>query len=202
MTIIDRKLLFAVRANCIDLKFLLVSYLGELMKADKRTSNLFIAGGYCLVAIIILLNYLGQAEVKDKTTVRSGDQNAAPVDESALSRQLREEKRVNMEMREMLTRLQGLISNPDKLALQQPGAHAPQAAGRYEIPEINYDLLETERPRSNPFIPGKNPFAMATKTEAEAKVDNRGLGASLRCDPRLPFVVRGSGVRSGFISNF
>ncbi|KAF1079181.1 MAG: hypothetical protein GQF41_4530 [Candidatus Rifleibacterium amylolyticum] len=172
------------------------------MKADKRTSNLFIAGGYCLVAIIILLNYLSQAEVKDKTAVKSGDLHSAPADESALSRQLKEEKRVNMEMREMLTRLQGLISDPHRLPVQKSGVNIQQASGRYDIPDINYDLLEAERPRSNPFIPGKNPFAMATKTEAEVKVDNRGLSSSLRCDPKLPFIIRGSGLHSGFISNF
>jgi len=172
------------------------------MKPDKRTSNLFIAGGYCLVAIIILLNYLGQAEVKDKTAVKSGDPHSAPVDESALSRQLKEEKRVNMEMREMLTRLQGLISDPNRLPVQRSGVNPPSTHGRYDIPELNSDLLEAERPRNNPFIPGKNPFAMATKTEAEVKVDNRELSSSLRCDPRLPFIIRGSGLRSGFISNF
>ncbi len=172
------------------------------MKPDKRTSNLFIAGGYCLVAIIILLNYLGQAEIKDKTSVKTGDLQTAPADESALSRQLKEEKRVNMEMREMLTRLQGLISDPQRQNLQQSGENSPQVSGRYEIPEINYALLDAERPRSNPFIPGKNPFAMATKSEAEVTVVNRGPGASLRCDPKLPFVISGSGVRSGYISNF
>lgn len=171
------------------------------MKPDKRTSNLFIAGGYCLVAIIILLNYLSQAEIKEKASVKAGEQHSAPVDESALARQLKEEKRVNMEMREMLTRLQGLISEPGRAAYQQNEASVFQAQGKYEIPEINYDLLEADKPRSNPFIPGKNPFAAPTR-KAETTVVSQGLGTNLRSDPRLPYIISGSGLRSAFLSNF
>ena len=171
------------------------------MRPDKRTSNLFIAGGYCLVAIIILLNYLGQAEIKDKKTARPGELNSSPLDESAIARQLKEEKRVNTEMREMLTRLQSLLSDPQRAVMKHSPAAVP-AQGRYEIPEINYDLLDASRPRTNPFIPGKNPYSSPTRRESNAAVGKRGLGSNLRCDPRLPFVISGSGLRSAFIANF
>lgn len=172
------------------------------MRADKRTSNLFIAGGYCLVAIIILLNYLGQANVKDKVMVKPAESDVSAVDDSVLARQLKEEKRVNLEMREMLTRLQGAISDPQRVSLQQPLQVTPSAAGKYDIPDINYDLLDATRPRSNPFIPGKNPFAAPTREEAAPAVANKGLESTLRCDPRLPFVISGASSRSGFFSNF
>jgi hypothetical protein len=119
-----------------------------------------------------------------------------------MARQLKEEKRVNTEMREMLTRLQGIISDPKRATLHQSPGAVVSSQGKYEIPEINYDLLEAGRPRTNPFIPGKNPFSVPTKKEAEATSVNRGLAANLRCDPRLPFVISGSGLRSGFLSNF
>ena len=176
------------------------------MRADKRTSNLFIAGGYCLVAIIILLNYLAQANVKDKVVVKPAESDVSALDDSVLARQLKEEKRVNLEMREMLTRLQGALSDPQRVSsqspLQSPLQAAPAAGGRYDIPDINYDLLDATRPRANPFIPGKNPFAAPTRKEAAPAVANKGLESTLRCDPRLPFVISGASSRSGFFSNF
>lgn len=172
------------------------------MRTDKKTSNLFIAGGYCLVAVIILLNYLGQSGVKEKVIARTADITVARADEGTLARQLKEEKRVNLEMREMLTRLQGLLSDPQRMILDQPVASTQQTGGRYEIPALNYELLNTTRPKTNPFIPGKNPFAAVNRKEVATMVANRGLGAALRCDPNLPYIISGSGAHSRFISNF
>ncbi|EKD81890.1 MAG: hypothetical protein ACD_39C01585G0001 [uncultured bacterium] len=105
-------------------------------------------------------------------------------------------------MREMLTHLQGLLSDPQRTPLQQSLQAAPSAAGKYEIPEINYDLLDASRPRLNPFIPGKNPFAAPTRKEAAPAVANKGLESTLRCDPRLPFIISGASSHSTFFSNF
>lgn len=172
------------------------------MRTDKKTSNLFIAGGYCLVAIIILLNYLGQAEVKEKASVKTAAKTVEQVGESALAHQLKEEKRVNLEMREMLTHLQGLLSVSRHALANQALPATKQAQGRYEIPDLNYELLDAVRPKTNPFIPGKNPFAAANRKDVEKVVANRGLGSTLRCDPSLPFIISGSGPHSRFISNF
>ncbi|PKL42840.1 MAG: hypothetical protein CVV41_12485 [Candidatus Riflebacteria bacterium HGW-Riflebacteria-1] len=172
------------------------------MRADKRTSNLFIAGGYCLVAIIILLNYLGQTNVKDKIMTKPEALDVSGVDDSVIARQLKEEKRVNLEMREMLTRLQGAISDPQRGVVQPLVKSAQSAAGKYDIPDINYDLLDNNRPRTNPFIPGKNPFAAPTRKESAPNVANKGIESTLRSDPRLPFVISGASSRSGFSANF
>ncbi|MBU1109411.1 MAG: hypothetical protein KKB51_22210 [Candidatus Riflebacteria bacterium] len=172
------------------------------MRADKRTSNLFIAGGYCLVAIIILLNYLGQADIKDKTTVKPAYASVSHADDSGIARQLKEEKRVNLEMREMLTRLQGLMSDPKRSVSNQSPPAAVSASGRYEIPELNYELLNAIRPRSSPFIPGKNPFSAPTKIEGAPAVTGKGLEGALRCDPSLPFIVSGASSHSGYFSNY
>lgn len=186
------------------------------VKTDKRASNLFIAGGYCLVAIIILFNYLGQSDSKDREKVESitvATQGASSqIGADALSSQLEEEKRINLEMREMIRRLQGAIGN-QTVPLETAGAVEPVepveiaavAQSIFQIPEIKQHIIEDfAKKRSNPFIPGKNPFVAARSSEDPASVGalDNALLPSLQCDPRLPFVITGANSKSGYFANF
>lgn len=176
------------------------------IKTDKRTSNLFIAGGYCLVAIIILFNYLGETESKERvrtTLAASAAEGVPDAQADALVRQLEEEKRVNMEMREMIRRLQTAIG--DKA--QPAGVVEPVAAshGIYEIPEIKANLIENiGKQRSNPFIPGKNPFAASRpkNVSQDGAIPDNALAHSLQCDPRLPFIITGANSKSAYFANY
>ncbi len=175
------------------------------VKSDKRTSNLFIAGGYCLVAVIILFNYLGQSDIKDRTratviTASSGDTAKAPQPDD-FSRQLEEERRLNQEMRDIIRRL------------QSSGGVAPAASGEsspvvepgkdFSLPELDYALIESAiKEQSNPFIPGKNPFAAPSKVKQVAESKSVEQFNSLQCDPQLPFIFSGANSRVEFNSNF
>ncbi|MDD2998027.1 MAG: hypothetical protein PHV05_03125 [Candidatus Riflebacteria bacterium] len=175
-------------------------------KTDKRTSNLVIAAGYCLVAIVILFNYLGKADLKiHKQNGRSSmSADAGPASE-ALSRQLEEEKRVNLEMRDMIRRLQSILGEKgSKLEVAQASHESVVSADPFAIPVLDRQLLDNlTKPRSNPFIPGKNPFGVAQRAEAGvvAGVDFVPANA-LICDPRLPFIITGSNSKSGYFANF
>lgn len=177
------------------------------VKSDKRTSNLFIAGGYCLVAVIILFNYLGQSETKDRarSTVIPAAQTETPVVKSSdsFARQLEEERRLNLEMREIIRRLQGAVGageSVDAEVVREPESRN----GDVSIPQLNNQLIEDAFSKhSNPFIPGKNPFAAPSPAKnqvTQAKPGEHFL--SLKCDPRLPFVFTGANTRSEYFSNF
>ncbi len=175
------------------------------VKTDRRTSNLFIAGGYCLVAIIILFNYLGQSDSKDRTraaVASAGSSDAAQPgkNDDSLARQLEEEKRLNLEMRDIIKRLQGAISDPSATASSQQHAHGP---GDFSIPRLRDDLIDNAFKNSaNPFIPGKNPFAAARpNTDSAAEMAPVTQFSTMQCDPRLPFIFSGSNTSSGYFSN-
>ncbi|HNX75642.1 MAG TPA: hypothetical protein PLM07_01450 [Candidatus Rifleibacterium sp.] len=175
-------------------------------KSDRRTSNLFIAGGYCLVAIIILFNYLGQSDVKDRSrasvtpvTTTSVAPNTGSVDN--FSRQLEEERRLNQEMRDIIRRLQ---SSPGAITSSAEAAEKPSPDSDYSIPDLNNALIKSAlAEHANPFIPGKNPFAAPSPLRESANTNSPAEHfLSLRCDPRLPFVFNGANSRAEFYSNF
>lgn len=172
------------------------------VKSDKRTSNLFIAGGYCLVAIIILFNYLGQTDSKDRVrpVQPTSEAPAAPGSDS-ISRQLEEEKRLNLEMRDIIRRLQGAIKDPAAVSAM-PENEQPTAENSLVIPELKDDLGGSFKKVSNPFIPGKNPFAaprseMATTENAESF----SQFSNVQCNSKMPFVFSASNSTSGYFSN-
>ena len=173
------------------------------VKSDKRTSNLFIAGGYCLVAIIILFNYLGQTDSKDKTRVaQTSSEAASPIDRDSISRQLEEEKRLNLEMREIIRRLQGAIKDPAAVAAIPAGQQLP-AESSMVIPELKDELIDGAFKRaSNPFIPGKNPFA-APRSEVSTTEDSDSFSqfSNIQCNSKMPFVFAASSSTSGYFSN-
>ncbi len=175
------------------------------VKSDKRTSNLFIAGGYCLVAVIILFNYLGQTDSKDRVranviTASSGEPStvAKPDD---FSRQLEEERRLNQEMRDIIRRLQSSGGNVPVA----PGETVPvvDPGKDFTLPELDHALIESAiKEHSNPFIPGKNPFAAPSKVKQVAEAKSGEQFNSLHCDPKLPFIFFGANTRVEFNSNF
>ena len=176
-------------------------------KSDRRTSNLFIAGGYCLVAVIILFNYLGQTDVKDRSRVNvtpTSTTAVAPNSGSAdnFARQLEEERRLNQEMRDIIRRLQ---SSPGAALDTTAETPVPAAqGGDYSIPELNNALIQSAlAEHANPFIPGKNPFAAPSTVRESATINSPAEHfLSLRCDPRLPFIFNGANTRAEFYSNF
>ncbi len=173
------------------------------VKSDKRTSNLFIAGGYCLVAVIILFNYLGQTDSKDKTrAAQFSSEPVVTVDKDAVSRQLEEEKRLNLEMREIIRRLQGAIKDPTAVAAS-PADQQTQTEGSMVIPELKNELIDGAFKKvSNPFIPGKNPFA-APRSEMVMAEDSDSFSqfSNIQCNSKMPFVFAASSSTSGYFSN-
>jgi len=174
-----------------------------LVKTDKRTSNLFIAGGYCLVAIIILFNYLGQTDSKDKARpAQPAAESVSAASSDSIVRQLEEEKRLNLEMREIIRRLQGAIKNPAAVAtLPDDQQQLPESS--MSIPELKNDLIDGAFKKvSNPFIPGKNPFAAPRSEVSTAEdADSFSQFSNIQCDSRMPFVFSASNSTSGYFSN-
>ncbi len=183
----------------------------KIMKTDKKNSNLFIAGGYCLVAVVILFNYLGASVTRERILPERSTQNAdvkavvQPGNLDALTRQLDEEKRVNLEMREMLKMMQSAIGENRSGGAEAISYAAADSGNSFEIPDIRFNLAEDIlRERSNPFIPGKNPFAPTTKSEdlQRGPMLDSSMAKALRGDSRLPFFISGANSKSGYFANF
>lgn len=155
------------------------------------------------MAIIILFNYLGQTDSKDKTRVSQALSEAAPaVDRDSISRQLEEEKRLNLEMREIIRRLQGVIKDPAPVAvLPNEQKHLPENS--LVIPELKNELIDGSFKKvSNPFIPGKNPFAASRPEIAAAEnADSFSQFSNIQCNSKMPFVFSASNSNSGYFSN-
>lgn len=172
-------------------------------RTDKRTSNLIIAGGYCLVAIIILFNYLGQTS-RSRISVPSVPVVSSDLegkDMQSLKKQLEEEKKVNSEMRSLLRQIQKTGSIAVRPSQQFSGSVEELSNS---IPELNLALLKNAlRPRQNPFTPGKNPYAPIRKVEETGKSLSSGFpfARSLKCDPRLPYLISGANSNSVFLGN-
>jgi hypothetical protein len=170
-------------------------------KTDKRTSNLIIAGGYCLVAIIILLNYLGETSrlpgrlsgVAANKLTQAADQNFFN-----LQKQLAEEKKVNAEMRVLLRELQ-----KDGVTRQKRDAVFYEAINLNDpLPKLNTELLKKSfRPRPNPFIPGKNPYAPFSKDQLKIVKQSFPFANALRPDANLPFLISGADSNVQYLGN-
>lgn len=174
-----------------------------LVNSDKRTSNLFIAGGYCLVAIIILFNYLGQTDSKDRSRpAQPVAESASAASSDSIARQLEEEKRLNLEMREIIRRLQGAIKDPTGIATL-PADQQDLPENSMVIPELKNDLIDGSFKKvSNPFIPGKNPFAAPRSEMVTAEdADSFSQFSNIQCNSKMPFVFSASNSTSGYFSN-
>ena len=171
-------------------------------QTDKKTSNLIIAGGYCLVAIIILVNYLNETS-RNRHLKTSPEKNAVETVEegqyAALHRQLEEEKKVNREMRALLRQIQEKSSKNSKNSQQ---AVSVLKNADNVLPELNLNLLKMlTKTRKNPFIPGKNPFAPSTKHLPTKNVDPGKQVEFYTCDPDLPFLISGADENAIYLGN-
>jgi hypothetical protein len=171
-------------------------------KTNKKTSNLIIAGGYCLVAIIILVNYLNETsrnrqfkKAKTSPEIETSEKKQYV----SLQRQLEEEKKINREMRNLLRQIQEQSSKNGK-KLQQSAAVLKNADNI--LPELNLDLLKAlSKTRKNPFIPGKNPFAPSS-VHLQAKSSAPGKQVEFfTCDPDLPFLISGADENAEYLGN-
>lgn len=175
-------------------------------KIDKRRSNFIIAAGYCLVAVIILFNYLGQSSLKSKgkafsPPVATEAGSASVVPDSDIHHQLEEQKRVNQEMREMLRRLQEGYKGR-----KTPGAKAVASVFTkdFEIPELDEAMLKSLMTKhANPFIKGRNPFlpSQHQKPALESEI-LAGAFKPLKADANLPFIISGANTAASFVANY
>ncbi len=184
-----------------------------MVKPDKRTSNFVIACGYALVAVIILFNYLGKDLFPQKGALPPAKlpvisrTNTAPGLEM-LSRQLSEEKQINSEMRELLRNMQTAMGDSDHQNGRFQTSPPQNSSMKLEfpaIPDIRPDIFtELNKPRSNPFSPGKNPFFSSSDKVSKARqvFVEGNLARSLKCHPKLPFLISGANKKNSFMANY
>ena len=182
---------------------------------DKKKSNFIIACGYCLVVVVILINYLG------KTSKRSGLRDGVrptvydPAYEKInddLAIQLKEQKRMNKEMREMILDIQS--ASPEGSSASKKGkalSKAPQKIvpiidmKSMTLPELS-PRLETKF-KTDVVYPvdfGRNPFTSQTvaATTNEEDEEVNFPGHAVICNPRLPYVFTGVNSNMKVISNY
>ena len=168
------------------------------MKKQKMNMKGIISLGYLFMAIIILVNYIGKKG--DRVAAHSGlpgsvlDRNVV-----SLKAELDEERRINREMRQMLSQVQHALKNAPA---QKNGASSEPASYNVEellhkgLPELQVSFLKASASVS-PFKPGKNPYVpfYARKSQAEAPMNSmmstNVSGMVVRSDPNIPFLLRG-----------
>ena len=196
---------------------------------DKRKVNFIIACGYCLFVIIILFNYL--TKTSKRSSYREGTRRAHDVQEpygngSELEDQLKEQKRMNKEMREMLIDIQNaknnnaaatgnktVIPSTSPIPVQTTFAEnntrsltvKPLDFSPSVIPEIDSDIEQKFKKNIVcPFNLDRNPFASPEAGTEVADVDENISfpGHSVICNPILPYVFSSSNSDYRVISNY
>ena len=196
------------------------------LTTDKRKINYFIACGYCLVILIILFNYL---RTPRKTSFREGTR-AAHSDIASneankeLEDQLKEQKRMNKEMREMLLDIHNTQSTQNNKSFPSTKTNTsfsstPSNKNNDNPPqtvkEINTKSFELPQLSSGinnkfinkdiyPFEVDKNPFAPSEGiTETIDNEDNLSFpGHTVICNPILPYMFSSSNSDFKLISNY
>ena len=196
---------------------------------DKRKVNFIIACGYCLFVIIILFNYL--TKTSKRSSYREGTRRAHDIQEpygngSELEDQLKEQKRMNKEMREMLIDIQNaknnnaaasgnktVVSSNPSIPVQtsfaenntKPLTVKPLDFSPSAIPEIDSDIEQKFKKNIVcPFNLDRNPFASPEAGTEVADVDENISfpGHSVICNPILPYVFSSSNSDYRVISNY
>lgn len=172
----------------------------------KKTANFIIALGYCLVAAIILLNYVSGRKNNRIKKIVSKKTNAifSQSDFEYVRKQLKEEKRLNKEMRGALKTYQNAIK--DTFAEKSYSC----ASAKVSISETIPVLKALSRPKQlkSPFKKGKNPFIALNKRHFKTpnsiiKGTNKLLVyPSLKSIPKIPFIISGSNDKINFASNY
>ncbi len=196
---------------------------------DKRKVNFIIACGYCLFVIIILFNYL--TKTSKRSTYREGTRRAHENSElytagNDLENQLKEQKRMNKEMREMLIDIQNAKNNivpvSNNTVTTPSQAYSPTPANKSEnfakkvkinpldinsnaLPEIDSELdKKFKKNIACPFNLDRNPFASSEVVSEVTEVDENISfpGHSVICNPILPYVFSSSNSNYRVISNY
>ena len=160
---------------------------------NKRKSNFIIALGYCLVAAIILFNYVrgSGAQRSEKLSAKYASQNKSNESVSYLRKQLNEEKKLNNTMRSALKTYQRAIKHtsiPSEQFQQLTQQNIDNT-----IPELNLFTKSIET--KSPFSPDKNPFLSFKKRHSYINKTihtQKSIYTSLKSNPRIPFITAGS----------
>ena len=173
-------------------------------KINKKTSNLIIAIGYCLVAVIILFNYLGGSRSNRINLIAEKYRKTPIQNESVdfLKKQLSEEKRVNKEMRDILRSCQDALNKPGAKA--KPTTIATPYKLNDPLPSLKTDHLHIGVKSKFPFKKGRNPFLpLKNKIVITPSKNNDALGSCcFKSDPTLPFFITGTGMDIKLSGNF
>lgn len=188
---------------------------------DKKKTNFIIACGYCLVVIVILINYL--TTPSNKKQYRDGTKPAhlnSALDKAGndLESQLNETKRMNREMREMLLDIQNAKSSNNRGNVVSKNTAAGKSISRVDLkpvpvldmnsitlpelsPKIDEKFKTTE---ACPYIIGRNPFASpVVVTDVSATEEPVTFpGHAVISNPKLPYVFSGSNSSLRIISNY
>lgn len=170
---------------------------------EKQRSQLFLGVGYLFVAGIILINYIGQRGDSRGITAVTGEMAMSSYFSEAevLRKRLEEERRLNSEMRKMVTEMQtysGTTKTVEKAGFEKAPVRMTAAdinnLAREGFPPV-VDKLRIVTAKSSPFRVGRNPFVPfygMGKTSKAVTADTTKVTISLRADPVLPVLMQGA----------
>ncbi len=123
-----------------------------------------VAGGYLLVAIIVLVNYVGQ-RTDDRSKKHATTSGPVTVldDVDVLRQQLSEERQKNKDMAGMIQRLQSSYLPEEwrrdaARAGVAPAAHRVGPDAMPSVPKLASMSVVSAPGQVSPFVPGKNPY--------------------------------------------
>jgi len=170
---------------------------------EKQRSQLFLGIGYLFVAGIILINYIGQrGDSRGIVTATSEMAMSSYFGEAeVLRKRLEEERRLNTEMRKMVTEMQtyaGTSKVSEKVGIGKGEVRLTAAdidkLAREGFPPV-IDKLRIVTAKSSPFRVGRNPFVPfygMGKTSKAVTAETSKVTISLRADPVLPVLMQGA----------
>jgi len=170
-----------------------------LPKEERGSSNLVISVGYLVVAIIILVNYIGQKPEPQRSRLPQiviPPESVNPEVE-ALQMKLEEERRKNKDMRKYLKEVQDIMGNSTvggeiNSALPEIVVDTEDVL-KHGLPTVRNDIVSSSS-KQNPFIPGKNPFLPFDHGKNHFVFKQTLLapsGFGIRSDPKIPFLIKG-----------
>lgn len=173
------------------------------MAGEKQRSQLFLGIGYLFVAGIILINYIGQRSDSRSIVAVTSDMAMSNYfgEAEVLRKRLEEERRLNTEMRKMVTEMQTYAGSgnasekagSEKVSIRLTSADIEKLA-REGFPLV-VDKLRIVTAKSSPFRVGRNPFVPfygMGKTSKAVTAETSKVTISLRADPLLPVLMQGA----------
>ncbi len=168
---------------------------------NSKNSNLIIGIGYCLVAVIILFNYLSSSRTPERIAKIAKKYSSNPQESKIdgnfdyLKKQLEEEKKLNREMRDFIKTYQNVMASGDFNKVNQRVNNSMFSLGD-NLPHLKEFEISFEKPISMiPFEMEKNPFSPLRMRKGADKVlpGSFPLANTLKCDPIVPFLIGGAG---------